>query len=157
LAPGIVVALLGRRGLRYAAFAFAAATMVVLMLAGSDAKLFGYTLHLEFDPPVRALFDAYFTMGNWHLLWYGAVAVAILGWRHLLSDDLAPLTIVIAAGMAFLMFGFVFSNARQWVEDQSTVNRATLHLAPLVVVWTLLVFRAWSAASAPPQASIAPG
>jgi len=31
-----------------------------------------------------------------------------------------------------------------WVEDQSTVNRATLHLAPLIMVWMLLAFRAWA-------------
>jgi hypothetical protein len=31
-----------------------------------------------------------------------------------------------------------------WVEDQSTINRATLHLAPLIVVWMLLAFRAWA-------------
>ena len=45
----------------------------------------------------------------------------------------------------FLFFGFAFTNARVWVEDQSTVNRATLHLAPLLVVWMLLAFRAWMA------------
>ena len=49
-------------------------------------------------------------------------------------------------GLAFLMFGFSFTNASQWVEDQSTVNRATLHLAPLIVVWMVLAFRAWASA-----------
>ena len=44
----------------------------------------------------------------------------------------------------FLIFGFAFTNARIWVEDQSTVNRATLHLAPLLFVWVMLVFRAWA-------------
>ena len=55
----------------------------------------------------------------------------------------------------FVRFGFAFTNARLWVEDQSTVNRATLHLAPLIVVWMLLAFRAWSAAeSRPVEASV---
>jgi hypothetical protein len=52
----------------------------------------------------------------------------------------------VAAGVAFLLFGFAFTNARLWVEDQSTVNRATLHLAPLIVVWMVMAFREWSLA-----------
>jgi len=36
-----------------------------------------------------------------------------------------------------------FTNASAWVEDQSTVNRATLHIAPLVVVWIFVGMRAW--------------
>ncbi|MBK6334390.1 MAG: hypothetical protein IPF60_00925 [Betaproteobacteria bacterium] len=50
----------------------------------------------------------------------------------------------LAIGMGFLFFGFTFTNAYAWVEDQSTVNRATLHLAPLLVVWVMLVFGDWS-------------
>jgi hypothetical protein len=66
----------------------------------------------------------------------------------LLARELAPLTLVVAAGFAFLLFGFAFTNARVWVEDQSTVNRATLHLAPLIAIWTLMVFRAWARSQA---------
>nr|MBA3776838.1 hypothetical protein [Betaproteobacteria bacterium] len=47
------------------------------------------------------------------------------------------------AGSVFLFVVFAFTNARAWVADQTTVNRATLHLAPLVTVWMLAVFRAW--------------
>ena len=47
-------------------------------------------------------------------------------------------------GLLFLLFGFAFTNASTWVDDQSTVNRATLHLAPLSVVWLLLVYRDWA-------------
>jgi hypothetical protein len=54
----------------------------------------------------------------------------------------------------FLFFGFAFTNASAWVEDQSTVNRATLHLAPLLVVWMILTFRSWSTAA---QTVPAPG
>ena len=42
----------------------------------------------------------------------------------------------------FLFVGFAFTNAGAWVEDQSTVNRATLHLAPLIVVWMFVTLRA---------------
>ena len=43
-----------------------------------------------------------------------------------------------------LLLGFSLTSAAIWVEDQSTVNRATLHLAPLLGVWLLLLMhRAW--------------
>jgi hypothetical protein len=68
----------------------------------------------------------------------------MLARRQLLSREIAPYTAMVVAGLMFLFFGFAFTNARVWVEDQSTVNRATLHLAPLVTIWMLLSFRAWA-------------
>jgi hypothetical protein len=155
LIPGIIVALLPRYGLRIAAAGFGTAVFLAAVLARSEATLLGYRLHVDIELPWRALLDAYFALGNWHLLWYGAIGVALLGWRQLLSRGLAPYTVTVAAGVIFLLFGFAFTNAGAWVEDQSTVNRATLHLAPLIIVWMLLVFRAW-ARSSDSLASIAP-
>ena len=151
LIPGILVAWLPRYGLRMAAACFAVGAVAALVLTRSGVTLLGYHLQLQYDMPWNGLSNAYFTFANWHLLFYGAVAVALLGWRQLLSREIAPLTVIVGAGLAFLMFGFAFTNARLWVEDQSTVNRATLHLAPLIVVWMLMTFRAWSHAPATPS------
>ena len=146
LTPGACAALLPRHGLRVAAACFGVAALAALVLTRSSVTILGYHLQLDYAMPWDGLVEAWFTFANWHLLFYGAAATAVLAWRHLLSRELAPLTITVAAGLAFLMFGFAFTNARLWVEDQSTVNRATLHLAPLIVVWMLLAFRAWAAA-----------
>jgi hypothetical protein len=154
LIPGILVAWLPRYGLRIAAACFAVAAIGALVLTRIGLTILGYHLQLEFDMPWDGLSEAYFTFANWHLLFYGALAVALLGWRHLLSRELAPLTIIVAAGVAFLVFGFAFTNARLWVEDQSTVNRATLHLAPLIVVWMLMAFREWSLAQSTTSAVV---
>jgi hypothetical protein len=155
LVPGLVAAWLPRHGLRFAAACFAVAAIVALVLSRSGVTLLGYHLQLDFDMPWNGLAQAYFAFANWHLLFYGALAVVVLARRRLLAPDLAPLTITVAAGLAFLMFGFGFTNARVWVEDQSTVNRATLHVAPLIVVWMVSAFHAWSRAE--PQASSAGG
>jgi hypothetical protein len=155
LVPAAVAALLPRIGLKVALAGIAIAVIGLLLLAQTSPTVLGYQLHLEFAAPWRGLAEAWFAYANWHLLWYAAVAVAILGRRELFSAELAPLTLVIGSGLLFLFFGFAFTNAARWVDDQSTVNRATLHLAPLVVVWAALVFRAWaqrtaaSAAAAP--------
>ena len=154
LIPGILVAWLPRNGLRIAAACFGVAAVGALVLTRIGLTILGYHLQLEFDMPWNGLSEAYFTFANWHLLFYGALGVALLGWRHLLSRELAPLTIIVAAGVAFLLFGFAFTNARLWVEDQSTVNRATLHLAPLIVVWMLMTFREWSLAQSAPIAVV---
>jgi len=149
LVPGLVAALVPRYGLRLAGASFALAAIAALVLTRTGLTILGYRLQLEFDMPWSGLTEAYFTFANWHLLFYGALAVALLAWRRLLSPTLAPLTLIVGAGFAFLMFGFAFTNARAWVEDQSTVNRATLHLAPLIVVWMVLAFHAWAHSRSP--------
>jgi hypothetical protein len=144
LVPALVAGLVPKYGLRIAGAMFALAALVALVLTRVGITFLGYRLQLVFDMPWSGLTEAYFTFANWHLLFYGVVAVALLAGRRALAPPLVPLTLIVAAGFAFLMFGFAFTNARQWVEDQSTVNRATLHLAPLIVVWMILAFRAWA-------------
>lgn len=146
LVPGLLAAVWPRHAARIALVALGAAVGLMLLLAQTDPVVLGYRLHLEFDMPWAALADAYFAFGNWHLLWYGCVVIALLAWRQLLAPAVAPYTLFTAAGLLFLMFGFAFTNARVWVEDQSTVNRATLHLAPLAIIWMMVAFRAWAEA-----------
>jgi hypothetical protein len=143
LVPGIVVALTPRFGLRIAGAGFVLVAALVAVLAQTNLSLLGYQLQGQFRLPWSALADAYLMFGNWNLLWYGLLATAVLGWRNLLAPELASLTVILAAGLMFLFFGFAFTNAGVWVEDQSTVNRATLHIAPLLVVWMMLTFRSW--------------
>jgi hypothetical protein len=144
LMPGLAVAMLPRQRVRILATVFLIAICIMIVLASTEPMILTYHLHLDFDMPWRALFQAYFAFGNWNLLWYGALAVAIVARRHILSPEIAPYTAVVGAGLMFLFFGFAFTTARVWVEDQSTVNRASLHLAPLIALWMLLSFRAWA-------------
>lgn len=149
LVPAILVARWPDRARRIAALTLGVALLLVLVLARLEPVILGYRLQLSFALPWSSLADAYLFFGNWHLLWYAVVAVALLGVRHLLGRELAPMTMVVGAGAMFLLLGFTLTNAGIWVEDQSTVNRATLHLAPLCVIWMVLVFREWSARTAP--------
>ncbi|MDH5288063.1 MAG: hypothetical protein OEX23_15690 [Betaproteobacteria bacterium] len=142
LLPAFVAAAIPRHGARIAVGLLAAAVFALLVGARSGITLLGYKFYLQPVVHWNALFDAYFSFANWHLLWYATVAAAVLGWRHLLDREVAPLTIAVASGLLFLFIGFAFTHAGQWVEDQSTVNRATLHLAPLAVVWLFACVRA---------------
>ncbi len=149
--PGIAAAFLPQHRRRILVAAALIAILGALIATQSNLNVLGYQMRFDFRMPWRSLGDAYFVFANWHLLFYGAVAIALLGWRYLLSPGLAPLTLAVVFGLGFLAFGFAFSNAGSWVEDQSTVNRATLHLAPLLVVWMILTFREWSQSPAPPR------
>jgi hypothetical protein len=140
LAAPLIVALVPHHGKRVALACGVAAVMVLLVLAQTSPTILNYHLHLDFAPPWEALFDSLFMLASWNLLWYGVIGAALLGWRQLLSRDLAPFTLLIAAGLLFLFIVFAFTNARAWVETQTTVNRAVLHLAPLLAVWMMVVF-----------------
>jgi len=156
LLPAAVAAVVPRYGLKLAGAGIAIAIAALLLFAQTSPTVLGYQIHLEFVSPWRGLAEAWFAFANWHLLWYAVIVIAILGRRELFTAELAPLTLVIGSGLLFLFFGFAFTNAARWVEDQSTVNRATLHLAPLVVVWAALVFRAWARRTEAPAAASSP-
>jgi hypothetical protein len=156
IVPGVVVALWPRRGPRYVLIGFAVALFALAVLAQTSPVILRYRLHLDFDPAWRALLETHFLLANWHLLWYAAIAAALLAWRQLASPSLAPLTAVAAAGALFLVVVFSFTNARLWVTEQTTINRATLHVAPLAAVFAVLAFRAFAArfAAARPVAAV---
>jgi len=143
LLPGLIVGLMPRWGLRIVAGGFAIAALAVVFMAKANIFILGYRLQINASMPWAALSDAYLMFGNWNLLWYGVIATALVARREILSRELAPLTVIVAGGAIFLLFGFAFTFAAAWVEDQSTVNRATLHLAPLLTIWVMMACRAW--------------
>ena len=150
LLPALAVALIPKRGLTVVAALAAVLAFTVALLAHDGIRVLGYALQLSFAFPWRGLLNAYFAFDNWHLLWYGACAVVLLARRQLLAPALAAFTVLIGAGIAFLLFSFTFTSASAWVEDQTTVNRATLHLAPLLVIWMFLAYREWTRAGEVP-------
>jgi hypothetical protein len=145
LVPGVVVAMLPERGPRIALIGLGVVLLLLAVLAQTNPTILGYRLHLDFAPAWRALVGSFFVFGNWHLLWYALIVIVIVGWRELRSPDLITLSVTTGAGMLFLFIVFCFTNAREWVTDQTTINRALLHMAPLALVFGVLVARAWFA------------
>jgi hypothetical protein len=140
LVPGVIVAIFPRRGLKLVASGFGAAVLVLLVFARSEPALLGYSLHLDYQPPWRSLAEAYLFFGNWHLLWYAVIALAIFGARRLVRPPLAPLATVVASGLGVLFIAFAFTNATA-VAEFGTANRATLQLAPLLTCLCVLLWR----------------
>ena len=144
LVPGMIVVLLPKRGIRIAAAMISAILFGLLVLAQSSPTLFGHRLHLGFDPAWAMLGEGYFLLGSWNLLWYGVIAAALLAWRDLLSPPLAPLTMIVTAGVTLLFTLIAFPNARAVLADQPSIGRATLQFAPVLVVFGALAFRAFA-------------
>ena len=143
LLPGVVLALMPQRGPRVVAAAMAVVLLALAVLAQTHPVVLGYRLHLDFAPAWQAIVDSLFLLGNWHLLWYAVIATAIVAWPILRTPGIASLSATMGSGLLFLVVAFAFTNARNWVNDQTTVNRAVLHLAPLALVWTIVVVHAW--------------
>ncbi len=160
LVPGLIVAVWPRHGVRISFIGFAVAGVALIALARFKLRLFNYELNLSYAPAWGDLAESYFFLGNWHLLWYGAIAMALLAWRQLLAPALAPLTTIIAGGLLFLFVVFGFTTASLYITDQTTVNRATLHIAPLIVVFMVLAWQAfaqrWHATHADPAPDATP-
>jgi hypothetical protein len=143
LVPGVVVAVAPRWAPRLLAAGIAIVVFGLLVLAQVHPVVLGYRLHLDFAPAWNSLLDSLFLLGNWNLLWYAIAATIVVGWRTLREPLLAPLSAIVGAGVLFLAVVFAFTNARAWVTDQTTINRATLHIAPLALFWMMLVVERW--------------
>ena len=93
-------------------------------------------------------------------MWFGVIGAVLLAWRPLQTLPLLPLATIVAAGMLFVLVLFAFPGTLRLLTDPPTVNRATLHLAPLSIVFMLLAFRAfagrWRTAHPPPAPPEAP-
>lgn len=155
LLPGVVVALLPRRGTKVVAAGFGIAALLLLALGRSEMAILGHHLDLGFEPRWPSLLQNYFLFANWHLLWYAAIALVLLGARQLMRPPLVPLTSIAAAGVAFLFVVFAYPGAGAWVGEDTAVNRATLHLAPLLVCLGILLWNELTAPARAPAAVVA--
>jgi len=159
LVPGLVAGLLPRHGLRIVVFGWVAAIVAIFLLGRYEPTIFNYRLHFDLNVPWHGLVEAYLSFANWHLLFWVLPAILLATRDRVVSQELVPLTVVVGSGALFLLLGFSLTSAAIWVEDQSTVNRATLHLAPLLAAWmVLLVHRALTARASEkaPQPAQAP-
>ena len=150
------MALLPRRGPKLLAIGFGVAALALLFLAQSNTAVLGHRLHIDFEPPWRSLAEAYFLFNNWHLLWYAVGALTLIGARRLFRPPLVVLSTVVASGLAVLGVVFAFTNVAAWVADFTTVNRATLHLAPLLVCLGLLLWQELFVPASAPSAATTP-
>jgi hypothetical protein len=144
LAPGLIVALVPRSGVKIAGALLATLAFALAVVAQSSIDVMGRTVHLQFAPDWPALGESYFVFGNWNLLWYGVPVAALLAGRALASPPLASLAVIAAAAALFVFALFAFPALAAWPGDRITLNRATLQFAPVAVLFAVLAFQAFA-------------
>ena len=83
-----------------------------------------------------------FLQSNWHLLWWLVVPVVAWRWRALrASDALSLCALLLLACLGLLVFLFVLTDAAEWAESYTAVNRLIMHVTPAVVTLLALLLR----------------
>lgn len=110
------------------------------------------TLQLFWRPVADAVFDALFLRQNWSLLWY-LTPFALWQSRAVFSQRpaLGALGWFFALGFAFLMLLFFFTDASQWAENLTSLNRVLLQIVPAFVFWLSLLWTGRAAAADTPN------
>jgi len=140
LLPPVLVVINRRVGLSVVAL-LGVAMMGYLLLGPGELQVLGYTLRTEFSNVSRPMFEHFFQMDNWHLLWYLTLAVVALRWRAIFSAAMAPLTVTMLGAFAFVFVVFFYSSAAFGVADETLVNRLPLHMVPALAFYLAVLWR----------------
>jgi hypothetical protein len=111
-----------------------AAGALVLILLGSEAgmpRTWGEVfLRRE---AVGPLLENLFLLGSWHLLWYVLPLVVAVRWRRFGEPLLAQMGATAATAIGMMLFVYLLTPRAIWAADSSQLNRAALHIVPMLV------------------------
>ncbi len=144
LVPGLLAAAFPAWGRRIGVACIVATIVAVTVAVRTGLLAIGGAGDSGFEASLRSVAEAWFVFANWNLLWIGAVVAALLCHRRLLSVRIAPFTLIVAGGILFVFVACFFPGASPGQADLTSINRATLHLAPLLTIWLVLLYCEWS-------------
>lgn len=140
LLPAFWVALAPRAGLIGTAV-FGVLGLAVLLIFGQNGfNLLGYSIKLVFTPVWEPLWNNMAILDNWHLLFYLVVAALLLSLPRLFVPAYRAMTILVSTALTFVLVIFFFTHVSAWVEDYTVVNRALLHLVPMLLFYVMVLF-----------------
>jgi len=145
---------------RWRAVAAASALLVLLALVGQTQILFAAIGWVRsgsrvIDIPVignlairwhgdaaLGIIHSLFTQSNWHILWWIVPPLIVWRWRALRDSSALGLFAMLLLGcFGLLVFLFVFTDAAEWAESYTSVNRLIMHITPGVVSLLALLCR----------------
>jgi len=139
--PAILVVFMPRAGLMLISAMAIAGVATLFVLGETDFKLFGYHVYLRFSADWQPFLQNMLVMENWHLFWYLVVAALALSFPRLLIPSLRSMTVLLVTAISFLAVVFFFTHAQAWAEDYTTINRALLHIVPMLLFYVMVLFR----------------
>ncbi len=108
-------------------------------------------------PAALGIARSLFVQSNWNLLWWLVGPVIVWRWRTLrASDALSVCALLLLACFGLLVFLFVFTDAAEWAESYTAVNRLIMHITPAVVTLLALLLREPRVAPAPIRTDAGP-
>ena len=139
--PALLVVFMPRAGLRWISAMAVAGVATLFILGEKDFNLFGYHVYLRFAADWQPFWQNMMVMENWHLLWYLVVAALVLSFPRLLAPSFRSMTVLLLTAVSFLAVVFFFTQAQAWAEDYTTINRALLHIVPMLLFYVMVLFR----------------
>ncbi len=139
--PALWVALMPRTGMIGMAVLAMLGAAALFLLDRTQLVILGYTLHTEFSPVGESILKNVFVMDNWHMFWYLFIVLWLFALAHLFSAPLRVMTILVLTDFYFLAIVFFFSKVHVWVADFSTLNRALLHIVPMLMFYMMVLYR----------------
>ena len=136
--PALLVMFMPRAGLAGAAI-LAAAGAATLFLGETEVNMFGYSTHLRFAGEWEPLWQNMMVMDNWHLLWYLTTVALVLSLPRLFAPSFRSMTSLLLVDISFLAVVFFFTEAHTWSKDYSSINRALLHMAPMLLFYVMVL------------------
>lgn len=143
LLPAFWVALAPRAGLIGTLISGVLGLAALLLFGQGGFNLLGYSLKFAYTPVWLPLWDNLAVLDNWHLLFYLVAAALLLSLPRLFAPAYRAMTVVVCAALAFVLVIFFFTHISLWIEDYTVVNRALLHLVPMLMFYVMVLF--WEA------------
>ncbi len=115
---------------------------VSISLSAIEVPVIG-TLAIAFHPGALAgAVTGLFAQPSWHLLWYVAPLIVVWRWRQFRAIRAArAIAGLVAVSLAFLGFLFLFTDAAQWAESYTAINRLVMHIVPALFTLLALLLR----------------
>ncbi len=139
LLPAFWVVLAPRAGLIGTAILGALGMAALLLFGQHGFSMLGYSLKFTFTPVWEPLWDNLAILDNWHLFFYLVAVVLFMFLPRLFSPAYRAMTVVVGVALIFSLAIFFFSQASAWVENYTVVNRAILHLVPMLLFYVMVL------------------
>jgi hypothetical protein len=97
--------------------------------------LLGSALHRE---ALQPLLRSFMGLGNWHLLWPLFIAIAVLRLKRIWGTPLAWLLATVIAAMLPFFYTLLYTNAAEYVLEQTAPGRLFLNCAPAAVFFIIV-------------------
>ena len=119
-----------------------AATLVAVLAFSGPRLTLPYLGRYEvgFHADVLGAFvDSFFTLATWHLFWYLWFAVFVVTMPALLDRPLfRTMAVLVATAFAFVGGVYFFTSLAEFALDYTQINRACLHMVPMLAFVALV-------------------